>query len=340
LPPFGHHWRGKKGAKIMLGVTTFGTTAAGQEVRKITIGHGDLTVSVLTKGATLQSVRLTGVAHDLTLGSDVLADYEGRMRHHGSLVAPVVNRFTGARAPIGGKTFQFEANQSARHTLHFGAVGTQHKIWTIAALSDTAVTLAVDLPAGEGNMPGNRPVRATFAVTERGLQLDITATTDALTLFNAANHSYWNMDGSDTWAGHRLRIAADRYLPVTADFCPTGQIAPVAGTLFDLRQMRAISPGVDTYDHNFCLSDGQQPLREVLWLTGASGITMTISTTEAGVQVYDGRGGMRPGRSLYEGLAIEPQNWPDAPNHAGFPSIELARGATYHQMTEWRFTKP
>ena len=80
---------------------------------------------ILTKGATLQSVRLAGVAHDLTLGSDKLADYEGKMRHHGSLVAPVVNRFTGARAPIGGKTFQFEANQSARHTLHFGAMGTQ-----------------------------------------------------------------------------------------------------------------------------------------------------------------------------------------------------------------------
>ena len=81
-------------------VTAFGTTAAGTEVQKITISHGDLAASILTKGATLQSVRLQGVAHDLTLGSDKLADYEGKLRHHGALVAPVVNRFTGARAPL------------------------------------------------------------------------------------------------------------------------------------------------------------------------------------------------------------------------------------------------
>ena len=323
----------------MTNITTFGTTAAGAEVHKITIAKGDLTAAILTKGATLQSVRLAGVGHDLTLGSDNLADYEGKMRHHGSLVAPVVNRFTGARAPIGGKTFQFEANQQARHTLHFGANGTQHKVWTVADVSDSAVTLTVTLPAGEGNMPGNRPVSATFAITDHGLQLDVTATTDALTLFNVANHSYWNMDGSDTWAGHQMQIAANHYLPVTPDFCPTGEIAAVDGTIFDLRQMREIIPGTDTYDHNFCLRDVPMALRDVLWLKGVSGVTMTIATTEAGVQVYDGRNGLRPGRSLYEGLAIEPQNWPDAPNHADFPSIELRPGQTYHHTTVWRFAK-
>ena len=322
-----------------MAITNFGTTAAGQAVHKITIAHGDLSAAILTKGATLQSVRLAGIPHDLTLGSDNLADYEGKMRHHGPLVAPVVNRFTGARAPIGGKTFQFEANQSARHTLHFGASGTQHKVWTIAETTANSVTLTLDLPAGEGNMPGLRPVSATFAITNQGLQLDITATTDALTLFNAANHSYWNLDGTDTWAGHQVQIAADHYLPVTEDFVPTGEIAPVTNTIFDLRQMRPVSPGTDTYDHNFCLSDRRQPLRDVLRLRGASGLTMTIATTEAGVQVYDGRNAARPGRSLYEGLAIEPQMWPDAPNHPGFPSIELHPGETYHHTTVWSFSK-
>ncbi|MEO8243682.1 MAG: aldose epimerase family protein [bacterium] len=323
----------------MVGVTTFGTTAAGQEVRKITLSRGDLSASILTRGATLQSVRLAGVAHDLTLGSDNLADYEGRLRYHGALVAPVVNRFTDARAPIGGKTFQFEPNQSGKHTLHFGAMGTHSKVWEIAEMSDSAVTLTVTLPAGEGNMPGNRPVRASFAITERGLQLDVTATTNALTLFNVANHSYWNMDGTETWAGHSLQIAADRYLPVTEDFCPNGEIAAVDGTIFDLRQMREIVPQVDSYDHNFCLSDGRVGLRDVLWLKGGSGVTMTIATTEAGVQVYDGRNGPRPGRGLYEGLAIEPQGWPDAPNHAGFPSIELRPGEAYHHTTLWQFSR-
>ena len=154
-------------------VTAFGTTAAGTAVQKITISHGDLTASILTKGATLQSVRLAGVDHDLTLGSQTLADYEGVMRHHGSLVAPVVNRFKGATAPIGGKVVAFEANQGGKHTLHCGAAGTQHKVWNVVDCSDTAVTLALDLPDGEGNLPGNRHVTACFSL-HQGARLRLT----------------------------------------------------------------------------------------------------------------------------------------------------------------------
>jgi aldose 1-epimerase len=322
---------------IMARISDFGMTAAGIAVHKVTISGGGLTAALLTKGATLQSVRLDGVAHDLTLGSDHLTDYEGGMRHFGPLVAPVVNRLSGAKAPIQGRLHTFEANQSGRHTLHFGAEGSQHKVWRIENASDDSVTLALDLPDGQGNMPGNRTPRARFAIQDGALQMEVTANTDAPTLFNVANHSYWNLDGSDTWAGHRLQIAAESYLPVTTDFCPTGEIASVSSTIFDLRQMRVLTPGVDTYDHNFCLSDRRQPLRDVLWLQGASGLVMTVATTETGVQIYDGRGTARPGRGLYEGLAIEPQMWPDAPNHAGFPPIDLLPGQTFHHITRWRF---
>ena len=107
----------------------------------------------------------------------------------------------------------------------------------------------------------------------------------------------------------------------------------------DFRRGRKISQADTLLDHNFCLSGGRQPIRDVLWLTGTSGLKMTIATTEAGIQLYDGRAAMRPGRGTYEGLAIEAQNWPDAPNHAGFPSIELKPGETYAQITEWRFNR-
>lgn len=321
-------------------ITSFGTTTAGREVHRITLTLGGLSASVITKGATLQSVRLEGVAHDLTLGSDNLADYEGKMRHHGSLVAPVVNRFTDGKAVIGGKPYEFEKNQGGIHTLHCGAAGTQHKVWDIVSSSESAVTLGLDLPDGEGNFPGNRRVEARFSIHPgHVLRMEVTATTDALTLFNAANHSYWNMDGSENWAGHSLQIAANTYLPTTETFAPTGEIAEVAGTQMDFRRGRKIAQADTVLDNSFCLSGGRQALRDVLWLTGTSGLAMTIATTEAGIQVYDGRAAIRPGRAAYEGLAIEAQNWPDAPNHAGFPSIELKPGETYAQVTEWRFTK-
>ena len=321
-------------------ITPFGTMTSGVKVQRVTLTTDGLTVAILTKGAILQSVRLDGLDYDLTLGSDSLAEYEGPLRHHGSLVAPVVNRLTDGKATIGGTAYTFEKNQSGLHTLHSGAAGTEHKVWALIASDPTSATLTLDLPAGEGNFPGNRHVEARFSVHPGNvLRMEITATTDALTLFNAANHSYWNLDGSANWAGHSLQIAAATYLPTTDTFAPTGEISDVTGTPMDFRRGRKITQADTVLDHNFCLSGGRQALRDVLWLTGTSGLTMTIATTEPGIQIYDGRNAKRPGHDFYEGLAIEAQNWPDAPNHPGFPSIELKPGETYLQITEWRFTR-
>jgi aldose 1-epimerase len=325
----------------MAQIEAFGTTATGQAVRKITLRAGEITASVLTWGAVLQSVRLEGVAYDLTHGSDRLADYEGDMRYHGSLIAPVVNRLSDAGAPVAGGRCGFEVNFNGRHSLHSGSAGTHLKVWDLVSATETEAVLALDLPDGEGGFPGNRRVEARFsAAAPATLRMAVTVTTDTPTIWNAANHSYWNLDGGEGWAGHRLRIAAEHYLPTDADFIPTGEIAPVAGTAFDFRAPRTVAPSAPDLDNCFCLGHGAEPLREVLWLTGTSGLTLTVATTEAGVQVYDGRHAVRPGRAPYEGLAIETQGWPDAPNKAGFPSIDLAPDAPRSQITEWRFSRP
>ncbi len=322
-----------------IGIAPFGVTAKGEAVSRITLGQGDLRVSLLTWGAVLQGVWLDGVAHNLTLGSDRLSDYEGDMRYHGSLIGPVVNRLTGAKAPVAGHVQTFETNYNGRHTLHSGTAGTHLKVWTLAEVSERACTLRLDLPDGEGGFAGNRRVTAQYSLAEGNvLSLDLTVTTDRTTLVNFANHSYWNLDGSETYAGHRLRVAADRYLPTTPDFTPTGEIRAVAGSDLDFTTPRPIAPGAPLFDTCFCLPDAPPTLREALVLTGRSGISMRVSTTEPAVQVYDARDARRPGGGPHEGLAIEAQNWPDAPNHPGFPSIELDRGKVYHQITTWRFS--
>ena len=321
------------------GRAPFGTTPDGTLVERITIGSDQLTVSVLTWGAILNGVWLTGLDRNLTLASESLADYLPKMRHHGSLVAPVANRLTGGVAKIGGVPHEFDRNQAGKHTLHSGPTAAHLTGWEVESAAPNRVVLGIALEDGRGGFPGNRRVTAEFVVKGAGLRLTVSATTDALTLFNATNHSYWNLDGTETFAGHHLKVAAQSYLPTDADFCPTGEIRDVAGTEMDFRREREIHPGQPAMDNNFCLSMGQTHLRDVLWLTGTSGLSMTVATTEPGIQVYDGRNAQRPGRSLYEGLAIEAQSWPDAPNQAGFPSIELSPGETRVQVTEWRFSQ-
>lgn len=310
----------------------FGTTKDGQTVHRLTLSQGGLTVGLLTYGAIVQSVRLAGVSHDLTLGSEDLADYEGLMQYHGALVGPVANRLRHARAPIAGVIHHFHANQNAEHVLHGGRDGTHAKVWTVADHGPDHTSLTLDLPDGDGGYPGNRQIRATFRVLPGPtLRMDVSGTTDVPTLMNLANHSYWSMDGGLTWGGHRLKIAADHWLPIDDAVIPTGEVAPVAGTPFNLREDAVLTPGDPGVDHNFCLSDSKQPIREVLWLTGQSGVRLALATTEPGVQIFDGR-------PTYRGLAIEAQGWPDAPNVPAFPSIEVTPDEPYTQTTEWRFS--
>ncbi|MFN3973071.1 MAG: aldose epimerase family protein [Gemmobacter sp.] len=318
----------------------YGRTAAGEAVQAVTLAAGDLEVRLLTLGAILQSVRLAGVAHDLTLGSVRIVDYEGPMRYHGAIVGPVANRITGARAVIAGVEHRFQGMGDPPVTLHSGDAGIHAKVWALAGADAGSAVLTLDLPAGEGGFPGNRRIEARFAVLPPAtLRLTLTARTDAPTLMNLANHSYWNLDGTPDWGGHRLRVLADRVLAHHADGRVAGPVLAVAGTGFDLREGAVMQPDAPPLDHNFCLADTRRPLTEALVLTGTSGLSMTVATTEPGIQVYDGRAAIRPGHGHYEGLAIEPQFWPDAPAHGGYPSITLAPGQDWQQVSEWRFAQ-
>lgn len=322
-------------------VSDFGSTADGARVQAVRLRAGGLAASLLTFGSVLQDVRLDGVAHGLTLGSDRIADYEGAMQYHGAIVGPVANRITGARAVIDGQEFRFPANQDGHITLHGGGQGPQRMVWTIADHGPSHAVMTALLPHLAGGFPGNRHITARWTLeAPAALRLTLTAETDATTLMNLVNHSYWNLDGTPVHAGHVLRIAADRYLPANPAFAPRGPVLPVAGTPMDFGRGVAVAPGRPPLDTCFVLSDSRRPLRDVLWLTGRSGVAMTVATTEPGVQVYDGRNAIRPGRGAYEGLAIEPQFWPDAPNHPQYPDITLRPGQPWQQVTEWRFAAP
>lgn len=322
-------------------VQDFGTCDDGRAVQAITIGAGSLRVRVLTLGAVVQSVRLAGVDHDLTLGSDRLADYLGAMRFHGAIVGPVANRIGGGVADIAGRPHRFPVTGTPPVTLHSGTAGLHGKLWTIDRADRTGAALSVALAAGEGGFPGNRRITARFDVAPPAtLRLTLTATTDAPTLMNLANHSYWNLDGAPDWSGHHLRIHADRVLAHHADGRVRGPVMPVGGTPYDLRRGHALRPGAPLLDHNYCLSDARRPLTDAMVLTGRSGVTMTIATTEPGLQVYDGRAARRPGRGPHEGLAFEPQFWPDAPGQPHFPPILMRPGDDWRQISEWRFGLP
>ncbi len=331
----------------MTQITDFGHLPDGQTVKKISLSGGGLTVQILTYGATVQDLRLDGVAHPLVLGSPTLLPYLTDFRYFGAIVGRFANRIAGGQFDLNGQTYALNCNDNGVQTLHGGAEGAGQLVWAVEDMTPDSVTLALTLADGHMGFPGDMTVRATYALPGDGaLRLDIQARTNAPSPCSFAHHGYFNLDGAGSVLDHLLQIDADHYLPVDAGLIPTGQIAPVGGTPFDFRTPRLI--GAAGFDHNLCLANARQPLRKVAQMHGPqSGVVLTVSTTEPGLQVYDGQ--KIPARGFAGldgchygpngGLALETQIWPDAPNRAEFPDSILQPGEMSMQSTIYQFTR-
>ena len=318
------------------------------QIQSITLKNALLKVSILTLGASIQSVYLKGYEHSLVLGSPKLADYLQGAKYFGAVVGRVANRTNKGHAVIGGKTYQLPPTLPEAHHLHGGPDGTASKNWSIIEQSDDMVHLQTKLNDGEMGYPGNMIVNVFYRLIDSALEMEITATTDQLTICNFAGHSYINLDGKGSILDHQLIIQADHYLPVDAGLIPTGEVTPTVGSAFDFLQLRTIGredyPELDT---NFCLSlANYRPLQTVAILKAPiTGLTLNYQTTEPGLQVYDGRHIQLDAESnindgpltAYAGLALEAQHWPDAINQSHFPPILLAPEDTYRQVTRYAF---
>ncbi|NDK34488.1 aldose epimerase family protein [Rhodovulum sulfidophilum] len=321
-----------------------GRAPDGSPVEALWIARAGTRARIMTWGATLMDLRLDGIGHSLVLGCPELAPYLGPMRDFGAVVGPVANRIAGASVPLGGRRLALEANEAGRTMLHGGPAGCSVRNWRIESESGTACRLGLSLPEGTGGLPGPLTLRASYSIDGEGaLEILLEGESGALTFCNLAPHGYWCLDGSGALDAHLLEIAAGTYLPVDAALIPLGAPAPVAGTRFDFRRPRPVrAPGDAPLDHNFCLGDAPGRLRPACRLS-VPGIALDLSSTEPGLQVYDGGGidtGPFPGHQgrpyrAHAGLALEPQRWPDAPNRPDYPSVLLRPGETCRQLSRF-----
>ena len=317
----------------------FGVTPDGQAIHSFELTGGGLTARVLTLGGALQDLRLAGVPYSLVLGFPDLNSYLHSKAYIGANVGRFANRIAHGRASIAGQTYQFDTNFLGTHLLHGGSAGADRQVWTVTAHAENTLSLQLVLADGEMGFPGELTVELHYRLLPTStLEVEFIATTNAPTLCNFAHHSYFNLDGTASIQNHQLQIAANHYLPVDAEAIPTGAIAAVENTAFDFRELKPINWQQAQYDHNFCTADSKQALRTVAHLQGRHGVGMTLATTEPGLQLYDGQY-LDGGFAAHAGLALEPQAWPDAPNHAHFPSAELLPGQVYRQVTRYSFSQ-
>ena len=319
----------------------FGTHPGGETVEQVTISSGALTASLLTHGATLQDLRLQGIAHPLVLGSPRLEDYLGPMAYFGATVGRYANRIAEGRFTLNGTTYQLDCNEAGRTCLHGGRAGIGLRNWTLEASTSDSATFALLLDDGDMGFPGRCAVTVSYRATGTALEITMEATPSAPCPISLAHHSYFSLDSSGDVAGQTLQIAAQHYLPVDDRLIPLGRIAPVEATPFDFRSPREI--GHHSYDHTFCLDADRTAAR----LTGRDGLVLEVETDAPGLQVYNaahlpteglpGLDGLRYGPRA--GLALETQEWPDAPNQLTFPDPVVRPGEVYRNRTVYRFAQ-
>lgn len=343
---------------MSVSVRAFGQTGEGETVCVYRMENASgAWAEILDYGCTIRAVAVPDKENRLTdvcLGYDTLAEYEESDGCLGAFIGRCANRISQGRFVLDGKEFSLAVNNGPNH-LHGGCKGFDRHVWDARWEGETLV-LSRTSPDGEEGYPGTVEAEVRYTWTERNeLMLECRAATDAPTPVNVTNHAYWNLNGhgDGSVGGHMAQIHADATTENDESSCPNGRLYPVTGTPLDLRRPARLGDGWDApdpqieigrgYDQNYALNGSG--LKTAAVVTGEkSGITLTLSTTQPGLQIYTanwltdraGKGGARYGRRC--GVALEAQCFPNAVNCPEFPTVILRPGEIYAEQIIFAFS--
>jgi aldose 1-epimerase len=319
----------------------------------LTNAHG-LQARVTNYGAILVGVRAPdrdGKLARVVQGFDSLADYTSadylsRNAHYGAVLGRYANRIKNETYAIGGVTY---------HRTKDGKTFDE-RVWTgrVTDGAEPSLVLTLTDPAGTMGFPGTVQAQVTYTLTDdNALRLDYRATTDKPTIVNMTNHAYFNLAGKGLVLDHLLTINADAITPGDATNTPTGEVRPVAGSVFDFRKPMRIGAHVDDrdplirlvhgYGVNYRLNGRPGTLRFAARLEDSvSGRVMEEWTTQSDLQLYSGnymppKVALDKGYRQRGGVALEAERAPNAPNLPAFASPLVTPQKPLHEVTEFRF---
>ena len=301
-----------------------------------------------------------GRMRDVVLGFDDLKDYypERNETDFGASIGRYANRIKDGLISIDGKQYQLPRNNYG-HCLHGGTRGWQYQFYKAVEVSANRLKLERVSPDGDQGFPGNVTASVTFTLTDDNrLDIRYEAVTDAPTVVNMTNHSYFNLSGDPgrhDILDDELYINASRFTPVDDTFMTTGEIWPVEGTPMDFRTAKPVGRDIDAdygqlynghgYDHNWVLDTaGDDSVVAASLYSPVSGIELKVYTDEPGIQVYcgnfldgtvTGKGGVVYGHRT--AVCLETQKFPDTPNKPEWPSALLRPGETYTSHCVFEF---
>ena len=312
----------------------------GVEAHMLELKSDTLRATFSTLGARLMSVEMDGV--DLVAGGGTDEQLLAGDWTAGAVCGRVAGRITGARFNLDGRDYRLAANMG-EHQLHGGPDNFAIRRWH-ATETDHSISFTLRSGDGDQGFPGVLDAAATYVLDGNTLSLELEARTTRPTVVNLTNHTYWNLSGGKIGAfDHEMQIDGHSYLILNDLLLPSGELRKVDGLPQDFRAMKRVG---EFFDNCWVLNGERGTLRHGLTLRDpGSGRQMDVWCTEAGMQMYtafhwnEGMPGRNGPLQQYAAIAIEPQNFPDAPNHPNFPSAVLRPGDVYHHRMEWRFSR-
>lgn len=321
-----------------------------------------MSASLLSFGASLYTLNVPdrhGNLVDVVLGHRDLKAYLKNPDYLGVTVGRNANRIKGGSFELNGTSYQLSRN-NGNNNLHSNPNGFDKRPWQTEIFSReraSSVRYSLISPNGDGGFPGNMHVSVTYTLYNNTLEIIYQATTDADTLFNPTNHSYFNLNGEQNGYAldQYLWINSKSYTPVDAELIPTGEIASLNGSVLDFRREKPIEKDVHApletlqiakgFDHNFILDQSGKFQTVATLRSDLTGIKMTVMTDRPGLHFYCGGSlnGKALGKSVnpyeqYAGVCFETQTYPDAIHHPHFPSPILKAGTTFLSRTAFQFS--
>ena len=314
-------------------------TIGGTPAHKLSMRGPGVAAEILTYGATLRALHIDTPRGpvNVALGHDDLAGYLAEKGYVGAIVGRYANRIGGSQFTLDGAFHRVVPNEGVNQ-LHGGPGGFSTRVWRVVSAAATRVELGLTSPDGEMGYPGTLEATAIYEIPAPGtLRITTLAIADKPTPANIVSHAYYNLDGGGDVRDHELQIAAGRIVAVDKALIPTGETPDVTATPFDFRKSKRLRDGGVHYDVNFCLDRTGEGLFLGAVLKGAkAGLAMEVHTSEPGIQLYDGKF-LAPPFAAHDGLCLECQLYPDAPNRPNFPDAILRPGKRLTQIVELRF---
>lgn len=357
---------------------------AGKEILIELSNRKGMDIVLSNLGASLRSCKKPG--RELTLGYPDPDTYRQNPAYFGTTVGRYGNRIAKGHCVVAGQKLELECNNPPNH-LHGGNSGFHSRYWDVelveggftsndrGKVAAAGASFTLTSPAGDGAYPGTLHARVTILLTaDNQLAFFYAATSDAPTIVNLTNHSYWNLQGESgrTIHEHKLQLSAKGWLEVDPTMIPIGRLQAMKGSAWDFSKDKAIKNVISApaarkvadctkgIDHCFMLDpalpqmsfgfhaksgpaaasqDGK--LRYAGRLSAPESPSMEVFTSLPGIQIYTGNflddiKGRNGQIPLHGGICLETQLFPDSPNQAPiFRSLGKRYGWPEAEMTGW-----